>query len=134
MLSERKLSTSGKYVFPGRGGPDSHLVESKFSVAKVVKNSKVPFMVHDLRRTFLTIAEGLDVPHYALKRLANHKNNADVTAGYIVNDVERLRAPMQAITDFILEQAGERQAKSQPVEPTTTKRLTDTHNKLEVVS
>lgn len=26
----------------------------------------------------------------------------DVTAGYIITDVERLRAPMQKITDYIL--------------------------------
>ena len=51
------------------------------------------------RRTFLTIAEGIDIPHYALKRLANHRMSNDVTAGYIVADVERLRAPMQAISD-----------------------------------
>jgi len=29
----------------------------------------------------------------------------DVTAGYIVTDVERLRAPMQKITDFVLRAA-----------------------------
>ncbi len=30
----------------------------------------------------------------------------DVTAGYIVTDVERLRDPMQEITDYILKAAG----------------------------
>lgn len=39
---------------------------------------------------------------YALKRLLNHKLNNDVTAGYIIMDVERLRLPMQRITDYIL--------------------------------
>jgi hypothetical protein len=43
-----------------------------------------------------------------LKRLLNHKMANDVTAGYIVTDVERLRAPMQRITDFILQAAGVR--------------------------
>jgi len=33
-----------------------------------------------------------------LKRLANHKTTTDVTAGYIIADVERLRQPMQKIT------------------------------------
>ncbi len=28
---------------------------------------------HDLRRTFITIAESLDISAYAVKRLANHK-------------------------------------------------------------
>jgi hypothetical protein len=58
--------------------------------------------LHDLRRTFITIAEGLDIPAYALKRLLNHKMTQDVTAGYIVMDVERLRKPMQLISEHIL--------------------------------
>ncbi|HAT1728932.1 TPA: hypothetical protein KKW55_000779 [Legionella pneumophila] len=33
----------------------------------------------------------LDLPAYALKRLLNHKMNNDVTAAYIMKDVERLR-------------------------------------------
>jgi hypothetical protein len=33
--------------------------------------------------------------------LLNHKDPNDVTAGYIVSDVNRLREPMQRITDFI---------------------------------
>ena len=38
--------------------------------------------------------------------LVNHKFNAsDVTGGYIVRDVERLREPMQRITDYILNHA-----------------------------
>ena len=32
----------------------------------------------------------------------NHKMSNDVTAGYIIVDVERLRKPMQLITDYIL--------------------------------
>ena len=37
-----------------------------------------------------------------LKRLLNHKMNNDVTAGYIMRDVERLRKPMQQISNFLL--------------------------------
>jgi len=32
----------------------------------------------------------------------NHKDPNDVTDGYIIFDVERLRVPMQKITDFFL--------------------------------
>ena len=41
------------------------------------------------------------------KKLANHKMAADVTAGYIVSDVERLRDPMNKIHKFIEEKVGE---------------------------
>ena len=59
-------------------------------------------MLHDLRRTFITIAESLDLSHYAIKRLVNHKISGDVTAGYVVADVGRLREPMQRISDRII--------------------------------
>ncbi len=62
--------------------------------------------MHDLRRTFITIAESLDIPAYALKKLLNHKMTNDVTAGYIVADVERLRIPMQKITDYLKKVVG----------------------------
>jgi hypothetical protein len=35
----------------------------------------------------------------------NHKQGDDVTSGYIQMNVERLRKPMQSITDFILKSA-----------------------------
>jgi len=57
-------------------------------------------------RDAVTIA-GLDIPAYALKRLLNHKMRNDVTAGYIVTDVERLRGPMQQVTDYILARGAE---------------------------
>ena len=60
------------------------------------------FTLHDLRRTFATIADSLDLSAYALKCLLNHKMGNDVTAGYIMRDVERLRKPMQQITNFLV--------------------------------
>ena len=71
---------------------------------KVAELSGVSFTVPDLRRTFATTAESIDLPAYALKRLLNHKMTHDVTAGYIMRDVERLRKPMQRITDFLIKQ------------------------------
>ncbi len=75
--------------------------EPKKAVNRVVELSGVQFTLHDLRRTFATIADSLDLPAYALKRLLNHKMNNDVTAGYIMKDVERLRNPMQQVANFI---------------------------------
>jgi integrase len=89
------------YVFPGAGAA-GHIIEPRKLMAQVTKSSGVHFTVHDLRRTFITIAESLDIPAYALKRLMNHKMSNDVTAGYIIVDVERLRKPMQHVTDYIL--------------------------------
>lgn len=62
---------------------------------------------HDLRRTFLTIGESIDVSYLTVKRLANHKSQeSDVTAGYIVISLERLRKASKLIEAEILRLAG----------------------------
>lgn len=93
---------------PTDTGAGGFIIEPRKQMAHVTKISDVHFTVHDLRRTFITIAESLDIPAYALKRLLNHKMNGDITAGYIVADVERLRKPMQQITDYLLKCMGVR--------------------------
>jgi integrase len=105
MLQRRKDDAVNEYVFPGANGV-GRITEQRKQMDRVTDASGVSFTIHDLRRTFITIAESLDIPAYALKRLLNHKMNNDVTAGYIISDVERLRPPMQKITDYILKCAG----------------------------
>ena len=99
---ERRKSDS-PYIFQGTT-PDKPLNDPKKQLDKVRKISGVYFNLHDLRRTFITIAESLDINTYALKQLLNHKDQRDVTGGYIITDMERLREPMNKITDYILEQ------------------------------
>jgi integrase len=105
LLIRRNKSSRSDYVFPGTG-VNGHIIEPRKQIAKVVKETGSHFTVHDLRRTFITLAESLDIPAYALKRLLNHKMNSDITAGYIIADVERLRKPMQQITDYLLKCMG----------------------------
>jgi integrase len=95
------VNEAEEYVFSGRGA-QGYLVEPRLHIERVIEASGVTFSLHDLRRTFITIAESLDIPAYAIKRLVNHKMSRDVTAGYIISDVERLRRPMQQITNFLL--------------------------------
>lgn len=101
LLLRRHSEKSSPYVFPS-DSERGHLFEPRTALARVTKLSGVEFTLHDLRRTFITAAERLDIPAYALKRLLNHKDPNDVTEGYIIFDVERLRVPMQRITDFFI--------------------------------
>jgi integrase len=106
LLKERVESDDeSKFVFPGTG-KSGHLVEPKRPIQSVIKASKVDFCLNDLRRFFITVAEGLDVSSYAVKALVNHSLGSDVTAGYIAPDVERLRKPMTQIERKILVMAG----------------------------
>ena len=104
-LLMRRYAETGKsspFVFPG-DGIKGYLNEPGKQMKRVTEESGVAFTLHDLRRTFITVAESLDISAYAVKRLANHKMANDVTAGYIIGDVERLRIPMQRITDFLVQ-------------------------------
>jgi hypothetical protein len=59
-----------------------------------------------MRRLFITQAEALDLSPFVIKRLVNHSaGSGDVTGGYIVSDLERLRKPIQQIEDRILQLA-----------------------------
>lgn len=94
------------WVFPSRS-KTGHITETKTFHKRVSAASGVQFTMHDLRRTFITIAESLDIPAYALKRLLNHRADTDVTGGYIVINAERLREPVERIANRILELADE---------------------------
>ena len=103
LLRKRKQKAgSSPWIFPGNG-PAGHIVEPKKFSQRVTAASGVAFTLHDLRRTYITIAESLDIPHYALKRLLNHRSSADVTGGYIIINVDRLRGPVELISERILE-------------------------------
>lgn len=101
-----EVGNNSLFVFPG-DGKKGYLNTPERQMQRVTQESGIAFTLHDLRRTFITIAESLDISTYALKRLANHKMNNDVTAGYIIGDVERLREPMQRVTDYLLKCAGQ---------------------------
>lgn len=105
VLQQRREQAYSDFVFPG-DGKMGHIIEPRKTMVKVTQRCGIEFTLHDLRRTFITIAESLDIPAYALKRLLNHKMNQDVTAGYIITDVERLRKPMQHIADYLLKCMG----------------------------
>lgn len=104
LMARRKTASKAEYVFTNSAG--RRISNFRYAQAAIKNHSGVQFTPHDLRRTFATIADSLDIPGYALKSLLNHKNGADVTAGYIVVTVERLREPMQKITDYVLKAAG----------------------------
>ena len=104
LFKERKQGADSLFVFPGTG-KGGFLVEPKRQIEKVAKRSGVSFCLHDLRRVFASVAASV-VSAYELKRLMNHKNGSDVTLGYVVPGVDGLRAPMQRVTDRIIDLTG----------------------------
>lgn len=93
------------YLFP-TPSKAGYFAEPRAACDPVSKTGGVKFSSHDLRRTFITLAESLDISPYAWKQLVNHKiPKNDVSGGYVIPDLERLRRASQKICDFILEKA-----------------------------
>lgn len=101
LLEERKRQNAEVYknslwAFPALS-QSGHIEEPKEHF------DGLKWRIHDLRKMFITVAESLDISPYAVKLLVNHSlKGTDVTGGYIQPNVERLRAPMQAITDRLM--------------------------------
>ncbi len=104
LLKAREIISQGDFVFPGHD-PKKALVNPNKQVKKVIEDSGVQFLLHDLRRTFATYADSLGIQHNTIKRLMNHKNNDVTSTHYIHQSIETLRDPMQKITEYILEKS-----------------------------
>lgn len=97
---ERRLEFGGEWLFEGRKGGPLH--DARISMRRVTAETGISFTMHDLRRTFTTVAESLELSPYVLKRLLNHEIEGDVTGGYIVPTIERLREPIQRIESALM--------------------------------
>ncbi len=104
-LRVRKKNVPGLYVFPGKTGrsPVRDIDDMRL---RVIQLSEVSFTLHDLRRTFATIASDLGIPPYTIKRILNHSSSGDVTAGYVVHTVDSLRDTMEKIGKEITKNVG----------------------------
>ena len=100
LKERRKNDPDGIWVFPGEG-QEGHITEIKKACANIHKDCGVQFMPHDLRRTFITIAETIAPSQYSLKRLLNHTVSGDVTAGYVNPSVETLRKVVEQVSKKI---------------------------------
>jgi integrase len=103
LLTARKQKRKAEYIFPGKQRP--HMVQAFFMTESVGRKMKHPFTIHDIRRTVLTMADKIGAPYPVIKKLANHsmKGRDDVTLGYLVITVERLREPMEKICQRFVE-------------------------------
>jgi integrase len=93
------------FVFPSNSR-SGHVEEPKSFLATIAEATGIRVTVHDLRRTYITIAEATDISPLALKALVNHSLGNDVTEGYVRMTVERLRGPAQKVADKLKELCG----------------------------
>jgi integrase len=105
LLVARRATGREKYIFSA-DSKTGHLMEPRQSLDSIFKATGIEVTTHDLRRTFLTVAESCDISPLALKALVNHSIGGGVTEGYIVMTNERLRAPAQRVADRLQELCG----------------------------
>jgi integrase len=74
----------------------------------VAEATGIRVSAHDLRRTYITVAESADISPLAMKALVNHSLGNDVTSGYVVMTAERLREPAQRVADRLKTLCGTR--------------------------
>lgn len=105
LLTARRGLSEGPHVFASRAGEAVSQPQVRRALKRVGEAAGVTVTPHDLRRTFATIANKIDIAHYKLKKLTNHVSGGDVTAGYVQVSTEDLRDAMQRIEDYILSPA-----------------------------
>jgi integrase len=105
LLVARRAAGDTKFVFPAPSA-SGHVESPKFHFRQIAEATGIRVSPHDLRRTFVTIAESCDISPFALRALVNHSLGRDVTSGYIQMTAERLREPVQRVADKLKEQCG----------------------------
>jgi integrase len=100
LLVARRALGDGGWVFPSHG-PSGHVDNPLALIREVREQTGIEFSSHDLRRTYVGVAESCDVSHYALKALINHSIGVGTTESYVGEqlDVDRLREPAQRVAD-----------------------------------
>ena len=113
IFNQRLALRENEWVFPGQVSK-GHLTNLNRAGEAVTEKSEIDFCIHDLRRTFTSIAEQ-EVSYAMLKRLLNHYTGNDVTAGYLIISTEQLRAPMQKVTDRIMKACRNRETRGKVI-------------------
>jgi integrase len=101
LFRQRHAAGRSLLVFAGQGGKPIRRFEEP--TEKSWERGRFGFTQGDLRLTFLSIAERLQVSQYVYKALSNRVGRHRPRGGHVEYDVEKLRKPMQAITDELLE-------------------------------
>ena len=105
LVARRAIGNDNGWVF-GADSKSGHIEEPKFAFAQIAEQTGIRVSPHDLRRTFVTVAESCDISPLALKGLVNHALGHDVTSGYVQMTIERLREPAQRVCDKMMELCG----------------------------
>lgn len=104
MMVARRALGKTKFVFPGTG-KSGHIAEPRSFFSQIAKTTSIAVSPHDLRRSFITVAESLDISILALAAMLNHKVPGP-TPRYVQMNPKRLHTQMQKVADRLKELCG----------------------------
>ncbi|SPF55444.1 putative Integrase family protein [Candidatus Desulfosporosinus infrequens] len=97
---QEQAARNGRYVPKKAGG---HIKDVRGTIKTIFEGTELAQITpHDMRRTFLTYADEIGISNVVQKRLVGHAISQDVTDGYKVLTLERLRKEVAKVERFIL--------------------------------
>lgn len=110
MMKERaRLRQGSEWVFPSsRTKSTSHVTNMTQAYKNLSSKAGLYITPHDLRRTFITVANGLQMNYPVLKKLLNHRDSQtsdEITLQYIQVSQRQLRDALNDIEKRCCEQA-----------------------------
>jgi integrase len=108
MMERRLRNRINEFVFPSRQTASGHLEREVKTLAALGRKLGRPFTALDLQATFVKVAGGLDVSQLEIKSLVERemRYSGDFLPDPIEMPMDRLRTPMQLISDIICQAAG----------------------------
>lgn len=114
LVDRRNRGKEGEYIFPATKGGQQ--LDPRYAFERI-SACGVKITSHDLRRTFITVAESCEISPLALKALVNHSLGDDVTAGYVQMTAQRLAIPAQKVADRFKDLCGIEDAVGENIRP-----------------
>lgn len=103
ILKRQRELTSSECVFPGEQKPNQPTTAIRTCTRSAAVAAGLPLLSrHGLRRSFVTIGHGLGIPEVLVKQLTNHAFSSGAHAGYVMEEMTKLRKAAQKIEDHIL--------------------------------
>lgn len=100
---QEQAARNGVWVPKPNGG---HIKDVRGTIKQILAGTVLSAITpHDLRRTFLTYADELEISNVVQKSLVGHAIPTDITDGYKIITMERLRAAVDKIEEYILKHA-----------------------------
>lgn len=102
IMQDKFQTSNSQFVFEGRRGGKNFTSPYK-AIEKLCEQTGIEFTPHDLRRTWVYIAERAGVDFLSRQRALNHSFQDVTNLHYSVYDPEELRPAMELVAQKVLE-------------------------------